>query len=299
MPGAILTALLFAANAALARRSALLLGSAPANGWRLLLAAGILGLWAWLQGSGLGGARAWFLLSGIAGFGIGGLAMFHALPRAGSSLSMLIVQCGSAVVAGALEWLWLGTRLAPLEVVCIAVILGGVVLSLAPRGLPKIAPWQLWSGAALAAIAALGQGAGAVLSRKAFFTAASSGLAVDPGTAAFERVLGGLLVALPAWLIFLLMRRLMNKPQQQAKASKGQRAWPWVAGNTLCGPVLGVSAFQWALSSTPAGMVQAIVATAPLLTPPIASTCGEPAPRSRYFAGAGLAVAGTIGLWLV
>ena len=33
-----------------------------------------------------------------------------------------------------------------------------------------------------------------------------------------------------------------------------------MSANALCGPVLGVACFQWALRSTPAGIVQPIVA---------------------------------------
>ena len=43
-------------------------------------------------------------------------------------------------------------------------------------------------------LAALGQGGGAVLSRKAHALSAAGGLPIDGGTAAFQRILGGLLV---------------------------------------------------------------------------------------------------------
>ena len=40
--------------------------------------------------------------------------------------------------------------------------------------------------------------------------------------------------------------------------------------NTLGGPVLGVSCYQWALSTTPSGIVLPIVATVPLAVIPFA-----------------------------
>lgn len=298
MIAALLTTLLFAGNAVFARRSALLLGGTRANAWRLLLATMLLGAWSLTLGRGLGLAFGWFFLSGLAGFGLGGLAMFHALPRAGSNLSMLIVQCGSALVAATLEWLWLGTSLTPAQLACAAAILVGVVLGLAPGGLPDIPRARLAAGAMLAALSAIGQGAGAVLSRKAFATAAALAgpCAIDPATSAYERALGGLVVAAAAWLVVASFR--CRDAARASRTAGIAPAWPWVLTNTLAGPVLGVTCFQAALSTTPAGIVQPIVAAAPLLTVPLAWRFGETVPRTRYFAGAVLAVAATAALWL-
>src|ERR1035437_4399471 len=119
MIGALGTLLCFAVTPVFARRAAVLLGSLQANFWRLLVAALLLGAWAHWAGRGVGGAAfGWFFLGGIVGFGIGGVAMFQSLPRLGSNLSTLIVQCGSAIVAAAAEWLWLGTVLTPIQLVC-------------------------------------------------------------------------------------------------------------------------------------------------------------------------------------
>jgi drug/metabolite transporter (DMT)-like permease len=289
MLGALVTTLCFAVTPVFANRAAHRLGSAAANGWRLFVATLVLGLWAHGFGRGLGGASAgWFFAGGLAGFGVGGLAMFQSLPRLGSNLSTLIVQCGSAVVAVALEWTWLGTRLAPLQAAAVAVVLAGVTLGLLPRSLPAVAAGERTAGLAWAFLAAAGQGAGAVLSRKAFAVARTAGELVDAGTAAYERALAGLLVAVVALALVRLLRA-------DAPRAPG-RAWPWVLANALTGPILGVVGFQWALRSTPAGVVQAVVATAPLLTIPCAGWLEAHWPRRRYWAGTTLAVAGVAGL---
>ena len=44
-------------------------------------------------------------------------------------------------------------------------------------------------------LAAIGQGGGAVLSRKAFLVAAHAGQSIDGGTAAYQRIIGGIGVA--------------------------------------------------------------------------------------------------------
>lgn len=328
MLAALLTTGLFAVTAVFARRAALALGATAANFWRLALATVVLGIWAALAGCGLGVAWGWFFLGGVAGFGLGGLAMFHSLPRAGSNLSTLMVQCGSVAVALAGEGLWLGTVPTGHQLVCIGVILAGVLLGLAPSGLPEFAPRQLKIGAALAALSSCGQGVGQVLSRHAFAVARGQGEAVDPGTAAFERGVAGVAVAalalgaVWAWRTTNRVKGERRCAQASARQAGGEdcgcgsalaptpqlagysfqfsalrRAWPWVVLNAATGPVLGVVCLQWALRSTPAGVVQSVVALAPLLTAPVAWRLGEAVPRARYFAGAGVAVAATVALF--
>lgn len=292
MLAALLTTGFFAATAAIARRAALLLGPTTANLWRLLLATLLLGAWAWSFGHGVGAAFGWFFASGVAGFGIGGFLMFHALPRAGSNVANLVVQCGSAVAAFVIAWAWLGEQLRGAELAALTLILAGVILGTAPRSFPQLTPRQIRLGAGLAAFSALGQGAGTVFSRRAFAALHATGLGIDPGSATFERVLGGLVVALIAWLVI----RNAGLATETPRRAFGP-AWPWVVLNTLTGPVLGVTCLQWALSTTPAAIVQSIVAAAPLLTAPLAFGLGEALPRGRYFAGAIVAVAGTIALW--
>jgi len=114
---------------------------------------------------------------------------------------------------------------------------------------------------------------------------------IDPGTAAYQRALGGVLVAAVALAI--------ARTRRADAARAPGRAWPWVAANTLTGLVLGVTCYQWALRTTPAGIVQPIVAAAPLLTIPFAAWIEGTRPRATYYLGAVLAVAGVSGLILL
>ncbi len=293
MIGALGTTFLFAFNAIFANRSAKILGGNLANLLRLLAAVLILGAWAHLGGQGLRGASlGWFFLSGLAGFGLGGVAMFQALPRLGSALAMLIVQCGSSLVAVAVEWGWLHSHLTLSQAAFVVVTLLGVVAGLLPRGRPGLPPVVLRAGVAWAALSACGQGLGAVLSRKAFQVAAAAHEHPDAATTAYQRALGGLFVAL---LVVVVASGAAPRPREATCNSP--RAWPWVLANALTGPVLGVTCFQWALSTTPAGIVQPVVATAPLATIPFAMWFEHLRPRPLYYAGALLAVAGVIGLF--
>jgi len=311
MIGAFGTTLCFACNAIFANRSAKMLGSTPANFWRLLLAALILGGWAHLAGLGLGGvALDWFLVSGVVGFGLGGVAMFQALPRVGSNLAMLIVQCGSALVAAGGEWIWLGARLTPLQTGFMLVALVGVAIGLLPRSLPDVPKGVLRAGIAWAVFSAVGQGLGAVLSRKAFALSRAAHESLDPATTAYQRALGGLAVAAVAVAIGRMIHS-RTKPNELERlkrvgvnalhpmnSARPSAAWLWVLANTLAGPVLGVTCFQWALSTTKAGIVQSIVATSPLATIPLAAWLEGGWPRPVYYGGALLAVAGVAGLYV-
>ncbi|MFA5264853.1 MAG: DMT family transporter [Opitutaceae bacterium] len=305
MIGAIATLLFFACTAVFANRSASLLGPLPANALRLLLAALILGVWAHAVGMGLGGVSlGWFILSGIAGFGVGGVAMFQALPRLGSSLAMLIVQCFTVWVAAGLEWAWLGTRLSSAQLGFAVLTLAGVCIGLAPASWPRLEPAAWKSGIAWALLSATGQGVGAVLSRKAFFVARAAQAMPDAATTAYQRALGGLAVAGLALVIAFWMRKKEGEGAARsslpAPRQGGLRAaWPWVMGNVLAGPVLGVTCYQWALSTTPAGIVQPVVAASPLATIPLAAWIEGGWPRFRYYPGALLAVLGVAGLYLV
>ena len=291
MIGALGTLLFFAVTPVFANRAAHILGSLRANFWRLAVAVLLLGIWAHWAGRGLGGgAFWWFVIGGVVGFGIGGVAMFQSLPRLGSNLSTLIVQCMSAVVAAGVEWSWLGTKLTPTQLFCATFTLGGVIIGLLPQSLPRVAPGAWRAGLAWAFLSAAGQGVGAVISRKAFATAAALHDLTDAGSAAYQRALGGLLVA--ALVLLIVEWRRREKVPTQSKA------WPWVLANAITGPVIGVTCYQWALRTTPAGIVQPIVAAAPLLTIPFSAWLEGERPRPSYYAGAVLAVAGLTGLLL-
>lgn len=324
MLGALGTTLFFALTPVFAHQAAQRLGSVAANFWRLLVAAVLLGLWAHGFGRGLNSvAEPWFFFGGIVGFGIGGLGMFLSLPRLGSTLSTLIVQCGAAVAAAVTEYAWLGTVLTSWQALSATAVLTGVIIGLLPRSRPAGAgsaggspafeaggqtlkpagrrrSWapvdrhsrEFQAGLGWALISATAQGVGAVLSRKAFAVAKAAGTLVDPGTAAYERVLGGLVVGGLVFAVLLLVRRTEHR--------RGARALGWVVANALTGPILGVTCYQWALRTTPAALVLPIVAMAPLLTIPFAAWLDRaPPPRATYYFGAVLAVAGTVGLALL
>ena len=293
---ALLTTLLWSVSVVCATRSMRYLGGPAANLTRLCLATALLALWAHAFGKGLAGAGLWFFVwSGFVGFGLGDLALYEALPRLGSRLTLLLAQCLAAPVGALVEWLWLGTTLTIAQVVAGLVILAGVAVGLAPRNHVHLDRKHLFSGTIFGVLAAIGQGGGAVLSRKAFLVTAQAGLAIDGGTAAYQRIIGGIGVA----AIYFAVLRARRAQTGAVGRTEWRKAWPWVIVNTLGGPVIGVSCYQWALSTTPSGIVLPIVATLPLAVIPFAYHFEGDRPGWQSVAGGIIAVAGVIALTLV
>lgn len=296
---AFIATVLFAGSVIAASRSARLLGTQSANFWRIVVAALLLAVWAHGPGLGLGGgAFAWFFLSGVIGFGVGDYALFEALPRLGPRITSLMVNCLGAPFAAVIEWMWLGTVLSPFQIACGGAILAGVGLSLAPERQPAGAVSGRMAGILCGLLAGFGQGLGAVITRKAFAVSAAAGQAVDGGTAAYQRILGGLAFVAVPYLWVVLRRRWRDR---EAAAGAGdvagrQRARWWVLANALAGPSVGVGFYQWALKTTPSGVVLPITAMAPLVVIPFTYLFEGDRPGWRSLVGAILAVAGVAGL---
>jgi drug/metabolite transporter (DMT)-like permease len=253
---AFLTTILFSISAVCAQRTSKVLGGVEANFWRLILATTLLALWAHTIGQGLGGkAFPIFLLSGVLGFGLGDAALYQALPRIGSRLSILLVHCLAAPFAAATEWLWLGTGMSLTQMIAATMILSGVALALAPGRHLQISRGMFWTGIAFGVLAAIGQGLGAVLSRHAYQVAKRAGEHIDGLTAAYQRILAGVAVAFVVW-VFVKMRG--QKPEMGDETDRS-RIWPWVLINAASGPAIGVGCYQWALSQRGTGVVLPMV----------------------------------------
>jgi drug/metabolite transporter (DMT)-like permease len=243
---------------------------------------------------------AWFFFSGLIGFGIGDVALFLGYERLGSRLTILLNLCLAPLFAMMLEWVWLENGVTAKVVLCALMILTGVVMAIRPgaRSRQKIKRrGRFWVGVVAAIIAGLGQGTGAVVSRKAEEVAVDVGVTLNGISAAFQRVSAGLLFAFVAVLIirFLCSRRISEhwgNPFDRKLA-------PWLLGAALFGPVIGVSCFQWALQSLESGIVLAVVATTPIVMMPMSAITEGDHPSKLAIVGAFLAVGGVVllNLW--
>jgi drug/metabolite transporter (DMT)-like permease len=300
MLASFLAAFFFALNATCASHSVRTLGPARANIGRLIIATLLLGLFAHTLGHGFASASVpWFIASGIIGMGLGDLAVFAALPLLGSRITVLMTQCLAAPLAALGEWLWLGTRLTLAQIAWGVLILAGVAIAIMPgRSSPprmKVRPIGFLFGV----IAACGQGFGALVSRKGVNIAEAAGEAAHNATfgltAAYQRILAGFIFV----VLWFMARRLIGRPSgafASSVAADRRAGYWWMLANALAGPVLGVGCYQWALATTPSGIVLPIAATAPLLSIPIALWLEGDRPPGRAILGGVLAVGGCIAL---
>ena len=308
MVPALLATLLFSLSVVFANRSTKILGGTTANFLRLCLATVLLAAWAHGLGRGFGGgAFGWFFLSGCIGFGLGDSALYQALPRLGPRLTALLMQCLAAPFAALAEWLWLGTTLSLPQIAAGFVILIGVAVAVAPQDHLRVPRRLLVGGLVFGVVAAVGQGLGAVVSRKAYAAVDLAGGSIDGLTAAYQRILGGVLFALPftLWVHLHRKRQILaavetGSPAVVPGCAGGWRAgWGWVVLNSVAGPTLGVGCYQWALATQPSGVVLPIVATMPIVVIPFAYILEGDRPNVRSFVGGVLAVVGAVALALI
>ena len=291
------TTLLFSFSTVLANRSQRAVGTVHANLGRLLLGLFFLGAWTCTFGHLLSGASlSIFLLSGVVGMGVGDIAFFAALPLLGSRLTIMMMQCLSVPVAIVVERWWLGTQLLASQLLCSAVILAGIMVALMPtrKDPPKVKVRGV--GVIFGTLAAIGQGVGAVLSRKGFGLAAAAGVPVDGLSAAFPRVIGGFALTLLWYLMHHQIQRWRVVEAGPAPVAPRPASYLWVLAHGLAGPVLGMGAFQMALASLPSGIVLPITATTPLMVIPFAYWLEGERPSKRSLAGGAIAVAGAVAL---
>lgn len=299
MINAVIATLLFAVSATCGNRSARLVGGMEANFWRLTLAVLLLGVWSLNFGVGISGVAFWvFIVSGIAGIGVGDFGLFQAFPRLGARLTMLLTLCLTAPIGAFMEWVWLGSKLSLAEAGFSMMTISGVVITLWPDRKAALPRGHVLSGVLFALLAAGGGAVGAVLSRRAYELCRLAGEPVDGPSAAFQRVMGGVVVT---GLVFAILRsRQIHHRIEPVRAEfasareKWKRLWPWVTGNALSGITIGVSFMQRSLETTEAGIVLAIVATTPIAVIPLARIVEGDRITRKAMAGSVVAVTGAV-----
>lgn len=192
------------------------------------------------------------------------------------------------------EWLWLGTRITPTQMLSASVILAGVVLAIAPERESSIPKGHRIAGVVFAIIGAFGQAWGAVVSRQGFLHDHKIGLQLDGPSSAYQRLLGGIVcVALVAGITGVLTHwRQTQKPHDRP----WRLAMPWILGNAVAGPVLGVACYQWGLRDSPSAIVLSIVSTTPLAVMMLSFIFEKTRPTPRALVGSLVAVLGVVAL---
>lgn len=284
-------AFFYAWSVTCARRSSAHHGPDLANLGRLLIAVIVIGLFvAFSDRHPFCAGWEWLILGGVLGLGIGDIALFHALPRIGVGLTMLLTQCLAAPFALILEYQALGHSPNGAQMLAALVILIGVGVAL---GAPAEGdPADRRAGVWLGVLSALGQACGAVSTPLTVEACKQAGETIPDGFAqAFVRLLGGL----PVVLLFLLwasrkegLFAKIRRPYAFASAP-----W-WMLMNGIAGPALGVACYQWALTQHPAALVLSVVALTPLIGLIMQWAIEGQRPSWRLWLGGAIAIIGVI-----
>lgn len=277
------------------------IGSLRVNLLRMPVALVLLSLAAWatrgvaLPTDASAHAWLWLAVSGLVGFTLGDLCLFRAFVVLGPRLSTLVMSL-APVFAAVLGWAVLGEVLGGLDLLGMALTLGGIAWAVLERRRPGSSsgaaasarvptrPRWLLTGVLLALGGAFGQGAGLVLSKL--------GMGSYPALAATQiRVLAG---AAGYVLLFTVLGWWPRIPEALAD----RRAMLWTSVGAFCGPFLGVTLSLVAVQHIETGVAASLMATTPVLILPVVALSGRERITLGAVAGALLAVAGVALLFL-
>lgn len=215
-------------------------------------------------------------LSGLAGLSIGDTAYFSAIVALGVPRAILLLS--SAPVFAALGgFLWLGETLDARSLLGMALVFGGITLVVVRPDAPGESSTR---GIVFGVIAALGQAAGSLLSRRAMQ------VGLEPLAAAVGRILTG---GVGLYVIALLTRDAV--PWTRALFTR--RTFVRVGLASLVGTYAGIWLAQHALLKTRStGVATTLLATSPVFALPLAHLAGNERMTLRAVLGVLVTIAG-------
>lgn len=231
----------------------------------------------------------WMGLSGLIGFVIGDACLFQAFVMIGPRLSMLIMAL-NPVLGALMAWVLLNETLSAIEVVGIALAIGGVVWVVADRrnghSLPDPTPRHYAFGILFALGGAVGQAAGLIASRQ--------GLQGD-----FSALSGNLMRLVAATLVIWLFTALNGQARRGITTLREHPgALRFILGGAVMGPFIGVWFSLIAVQHAPIGIASTLMSLTPIILLPLGRLLFHERITRRAVGGTALAVAGTAILFL-
>lgn len=215
-------------------------------------------------------AYGWLLLSGVVGIGIGDTCFFQALNKIGDTQSVLITETLAPIFTALLAMVWIAEWLTWQQWLGIALVLISVDMVVKVRRKTELhlfAP----SGYIYAAIAAVCQAVGAVISRDILTTYTF----LDAFNASLVRLTGGLLIIVVVMVV--MKKRWLPRTDNPA------RMWRMFALATLLGTAAALYLQMVAFANAKAGVVQTLIATSAVMSLAVAWLVGEKAGKATVF----------------
>ncbi len=203
----------------------------------------------------------WLILSGVIGIGLGDTFFFHALNKIGDSQTLLVAETLGPIFTALLAMAWIAEWLTWQQWVGVAIIIVSVdiIIKLNKRAqLHLFAP----SGYIFAALAALCQAIGAVISRDILTTNE-----VDAFNASQARLVGGIVTI----VVLLLVTRQRWLPQSVTPA----KTWRLFALATVVGTFAALYLQMVAFTHTKAAIAETLFATSVVISLIVAFMLGE------------------------
>ena len=298
------TALLWAITSIFFAQAGRLVGSFAVNNIRLLVAVVVYAVVVLLTTGSLWPRDLnqqqlfWLGLSGVVGLVIGDGCGFKALVMIGPRLATLI-YAGTPVMATIMAWPFLGEHLSLMNLLGIAVTLGGITWVVLERRYDSDNRFELdrdhpdrgtlIKGVLLGIVAAVGQAAGLVLAKQGMVGAGGD---LAPLEAAYVRMVVSLVVI---WTLAAGRGKMI----QTIRAMKNGRALSFCAAGAIVGPFLGVWMSLVAVKYIPAGLAATLNSTTPVLVLPLVARWYKEKVTLRAAVGAVVTVAGVAMIFLL
>jgi drug/metabolite transporter (DMT)-like permease len=313
---AVATALLWVGSAMGFEAAGKRIGSLAVNLIRLWMGIVLLSLYTALTrglpfpSDATGAQWGWLALSGFFGFVFGDLCLFQAFIDIGARRALLMMALWPAM-AGSLSWLLLGETLRAVDLIGIAVTLGGILFVVAARagkkpagavaveagaeagaeaGVEPVPPARPplekheVRGFGLAFLGALGQASGIVFSKI--------------GMDGYNPVAATQIRVWAAIVCFMLGVTALRKWGAIAAGLKDRAAMIAMLIGAICGPFIGVSLSLYAVQHAKAGVASTLMALTPVFILPFAKLINREEIGWRAVVGALVAVSGVAVLFL-
>jgi drug/metabolite transporter (DMT)-like permease len=199
----------------------------------------------------------WLTVSGMIGLALGDAFLFSCYRHIGPRIGLLLLSL-APIFSALTAWLMFGETLAPLQILGIAITLGGISWVVFARGENSSESDHDWrKGLLFGVLAALCQAVGLVFSKQA----------MGEGFSPFAATLIRMIAAVASlWIVALFQKEAGKTVQAVIDHPVGLK---WAIFGSFFGPVFGVSASLLAVQNAQVGVASTLMALPPVIMLPI------------------------------